>query len=545
MKQKMIQLFTCAIASILAVPFNGCSVKEGFDVFYEAPEEEVVDPEIEVPIREETDTYYIDSDNGNDSNDGKSEDTAWKSLAKVTGTKLLAGDKVLLKRGCTFNEVFQVNDAVGTIKQQILISTYGSGDKPKIVAPGNSKHGVQLKNCEYITIEELDIKNHGTDAELRDRIGLNVHLDNYGVAHNIEIKGIDVHDLNGRLWKGEGAGVAIRFTVTKEAVVNWFDGILVEGCTVRRCTRNGISFQGNYERDNWVPHKNVIIRENLFEGVPGDGIVVGECDGALVEYNVMRDCPDPWGGEHNAAAGMWPWSSDNTIIQFNEVSGQKATWDGQGFDADYNCVGTIIRYNYSHDNYGGFLLICDDGNAKKSYSAGNKGTKVYGNVSYNDGIRPYKRPKDGKWYTPGIHISGPVEDCEVYNNILYICERDENLPDQDKRFVHANGWAGNPISVTLKSNIFYSEVRESNFETVTTEGVKYTGNWYLGISPAAMGSSLDSNLNAEHKEFMDVLSKDADARKALEAGFLREVKTKTATMITVDKEKIDKFFNNN
>jgi hypothetical protein len=41
------------------------------------------------------------------------------------------------------------------------------------------------------------------------------------------------------------------------------------------------------------------------------------------------------------------------------------------------------------------------------------------------------------------------------------------------------------------------------------------------------------------------MSKNTDARKALEEGFLRVVKTKTATMITVDKDKIDKFFNNN
>lgn len=547
MKKTVIHILACF--TLLPFMVSGCIDDKGYEVDYEAPEDLETpgeeEEEIDVALREKTDTYYLDAQGGNDSNDGKSESTAWKSLSKISGMKLLPGDKVLLKRGCTFNEVFLINESQGSKKQQILISTYGNGDKPKIVAPGNSKHAVQIRNCEYITIENLDIKNHGTDAELYDRIGLNVHLDNYGVAHKIEIKGIDVHDLNGRLWKGEGAGVAIRMTITKEAVLNWFDGLLIEGCTVRNCTRNGISFSGNHTRDNWHPHKNVVIRENLFDGVPGDGIVAGECDGALVEYNVMRNCPDPWGGKHNAAAGMWPWSSDNTVIQFNEVSGHKATWDGQGFDADYNCIGTTIRYNYSHDNYGGFLLICDDGSAKKTYSAGNIGTKIYGNVSYNDGTRPYKRPKDNKWFTPAIHISGPLEDCEVYNNIIYLCKRADNLPEQDKRFVYSNGWSGDPISVEIKSNVFYSEVRESNFEATNTKGIKYTGNWFLGISPAAMGSSLDSNIKAENKEFETIMSKNTDARKALEAGFLREVKTKTATMITVDKNKIDTFFKNN
>ena len=542
----MTACFKAIIGISLALLF-GCSDLVEYEVEYEAPEtvETPEEEDAEIPIREKTDTYYLDAEGGDNSNDGKSPERAWKSLSKVADIKLLPGDQVLLRRGCTFNEIFLIDDSQGSKKQQITVSTYGNGDKPKIVAPGNSKHAVQIRNCEYITIEDLDIKNHGTDPELYNRIGLNIHLDDYGVAHNTVIKGIDVHDVNGRLWKGEGAGVAIRFTINNETIINRFNGILIEGCTIRRCVRNGIGFSGNYVRDYWFPHENVVIRENLIEDVPGDGIIVGSCDGALVEYNVMRDCPDPWGGQHNAAACMWPWSSDNTIIQFNEVSGQKATWDGQGFDVDCNCAGTTIRYNYSHDNYGGFLLICDDGSARETYSDGNKGTKVYGNVSYNDGIRPYKRPKDNKWYTPGIHISGPIEDCKVYNNIIYLCARDEDLPKQDKRFVHANGWAGNPKSVAIKSNIFYSEVNDSHFETVTEEGVKYTGNWYLGISPSAMGSSRDTNIKTENKEFETIMSKNTDARKALEEGFLRVVKTKTATMITVDKDKIDKFFNNN
>ena len=542
----MTACFKAIIGISLALLF-GCSDLVEYEVEYEAPEtvETPEEEDTEIPIREKTDTYYLDAEGGDNSNDGKSPERAWKSLSKVADIKLLPGDQVLLRRGCTFNEIFLIDDSQGSKKQQITVSTYGNGDKPKIVAPGNSKHAVQIRNCEYITIEDLDIKNHGTDPELYNRIGLNIHLDDYGVAHNTVIKGIDVHDVNGRLWKGEGEGVAIRFTINNETIINRFSGILIEGCTIRRCVRNGITFGGNYVRDYWFPHENVVIRENLIEDVPGDGIIVGSCDGALVEYNVMRDCPDPWGGQHNAAGGMWPWSSDNTIIQFNEVSGQKATWDGQGFDADYNCIGTTIRYNYSHDNYGGFLLICDDGSARKTYSAGNKDTKIYGNVSYNDGIRPYKRPKDEKWYSPGIHISGPVEDCEVYNNIIYLCERAADLPKQDKRFIHANGWAGDPLGVDIRNNLFYSKVRESNFETNSISTVKFTGNWYLGISPAAMGSSRDTNIKTENKSFETIMSKNTDARKALEEGFLRVVKTKTATMITVDKDKIDKFFNNN
>ena len=65
----------------------------------------------------------------------------------------------------------------------------------------------------------------------------------------------------------------------------------------------------------------------------------------------------------DAAAGIWPWDCDDTIIQFNEVSGMKGTVDGQGFDSDFLCRRSLFQYNYSHNNDGGFMLICTPGNS--------------------------------------------------------------------------------------------------------------------------------------------------------------------------------------
>ena len=48
-------------------------------------------------------TYYIDAQNGNDSNDGTSESAAWKTFANVDDLTLTEGDQVLLKAGCTWN----------------------------------------------------------------------------------------------------------------------------------------------------------------------------------------------------------------------------------------------------------------------------------------------------------------------------------------------------------------------------------------------------------------------------------------------------------
>ncbi|WP_259300774.1 right-handed parallel beta-helix repeat-containing protein [Phocaeicola plebeius] len=87
-------------------------------------------------------------------------------------------------------------------------------------------------------------------------------------------------------------------------------------------------------------NKHTIVRNNVIERVPGDGIVPIGCDSTLIEYNLMCDSPDIL--PMTEAAGIWPWSCDNTIIQYNEVWGHKAPWDAQGFDSDYNCQNTLI-----------------------------------------------------------------------------------------------------------------------------------------------------------------------------------------------------------
>jgi hypothetical protein len=69
-------------------------------------------------------TYFV-SETGNDDNDGKTPDTAWHSLEKVSNSKLNPGDGVLLRRGDIFR---------GKIiaKPGVTYAAYGHGAKPRI-----------------------------------------------------------------------------------------------------------------------------------------------------------------------------------------------------------------------------------------------------------------------------------------------------------------------------------------------------------------------------------------------------------------------------
>jgi hypothetical protein len=159
------------------------------------------------------------------------------------------------------------------------------------------------------------------------------------------------------------------------------------------------------------------------------------------------------------AAGIWPWSCDNTVVQFNEVSGMKGTRDGQGFDSDYNCRNTLIQYNYSHDNEGGFLLICNNGAERMPHNIGNIGTIVRYNISQNDGARTFQ-------------ISA-VEDTLIHNNVIYVGE------DQDILGVSFHSWAGWAKDTKFCNNIFYvdGKVRHQLGES---RGTVFENNAFFG-----------------------------------------------------------------
>ena len=180
---------------------------------------------------------------------------------------------------------------------------------------------------------------------------------------------------------------------------------------------------------------HVVIRGNDLEDIGGDGIKPFGCDGALVEnnrvYRAGQRCPD-------YSAGIWPWSCDRTIIQYNEVSFFHGTRDGQAFDSDGNCRDTVFQYNYSHDNDGGFLMMCDDGAWGAPESLGNRGTVVRYNISQNDRSRI-------------IHLTGPITGARIYNNVIFL---GKELHQPLFLFTDYHGF---PDGIYVANNIFYVE----------------------------------------------------------------------------------------
>lgn len=90
-------------------------------------------------------SYYV-SNTGDDNNDGRSPETPWKTLKKVSETYLLSGDGVFFKRGDLFR------GAVDT-RPGVTYAAYGTGDKPKF-------YGCEKSLADPALWEEIDKENH-------------------------------------------------------------------------------------------------------------------------------------------------------------------------------------------------------------------------------------------------------------------------------------------------------------------------------------------------------------------------------------------------
>jgi Right handed beta helix region len=381
--------------------------------------------------------YFVDSQSGNDASSGASPDHAWKTLTKVKGTIFHPGDRILFKSGGVWTGQLWPKGS-GTADHPIIIDKYGDGKLPVINGNGEAEDAVLLKNQQYWEVNHLEVTNTGATPGVRR--GVRVMAENYGEMHHIYVRGMEIHDVNGSLQVKENGGIT--YYSAGDSKPSRFVDLRIEDNHIRHVDRSGImGYSTHWVRSKWYPSFGVVIRGNQLDDVGGDGIVNVATDGALVERNVVAHASRR---SQDYNVGIWPWSADNTVIQFNEVYATVGQHDAEGFDSDWNSRNTVIQYNYSHDNEGGFLLICNEGSQKPEDSAGNTGTIVRYNISQNDHHR-------------GIKLSGPVKNTLIYNNTIYVGK------NESVDLVLHTDWTGWASDTYLYNNIFHVEGRARIF----------------------------------------------------------------------------------
>jgi hypothetical protein len=423
-----------------------------------------------LPLSLQATTYYVDSSSGNDTNTGTSAAAAWKTLQKINGSQFQPGDQILLKAGSEWQGQLAPKSS-GSEGAPIIIDRYAEGALPRIDGMGTVEDAVRLYNVQEIEVRNLEITNHGDTVA--DRRGVHIFLDNFGTGKPIVVSGLYIHDVNGanNPNKRDNGGIIYRTNGDKKP--SRFDGLTIERNIVWKVDRSGM-FGESYHTDRarWFPSLHVIIRDNYVDDTGGDSIVPRATDGARIEHNLASNC-NRRAGDYNA--GIWPHSTDNTLLLLNEASFCRTTHDGEGFDSDFNSHNSTYRYNYSHDNEGGFMLICTPGEESHEKNIGNTGTLMQYNISRHDHTRIF-------------NVDGAPGRTTIEQNAFYI------TPGEDIQLLISD-WKGWPTGVTFKQNTFYAEgTLRFGHATVhhpdgkydmapgwgPAKGVLFEGNKYLG-----------------------------------------------------------------
>ncbi|MBQ7822470.1 MAG: S-layer homology domain-containing protein [Clostridia bacterium] len=150
--------------------------------------------------------YYVSSSSGDDSNDGKTPESAWKTIEKVNSVKLKAGDGIFFKRGDKWKE-----NRTLQVYSGISVSAYGEGAKPMIVGTISADSHDDWIETEFADIykykSNIDFDSHdvgtiifdggrawGIQVQRRDN---GIRMDNGTVYNGIETYTIPVKEFVG------------------------------------------------------------------------------------------------------------------------------------------------------------------------------------------------------------------------------------------------------------------------------------------------------------------------------------------------------------
>lgn len=159
-------------------------------------------------------TYYLDC-SGSDSADGKTTGTAWQSLAKADSASLVAGDGLLLKRGCSWSGGLNVKWN-GVSGKPVVIGAYGSGSAP-IITRNNNGSDITVVGS-YTVIQDLNLT---ATAPSKDTTGSRCNGTPYGNIHGVIYEpGASYNVIKNSTISNMYAGVYLRADAHHNSVLN-------------------------------------------------------------------------------------------------------------------------------------------------------------------------------------------------------------------------------------------------------------------------------------------------------------------------------------
>jgi len=425
--------------------------------------------------------HYVDSANGNDSFDGATPASAWRSIARVNATTFVPGDQICFHAGGSWTgELHPLGS--GTAVAPIVIDQYGTGAKPHVAAAAGNLQAFSLVNQSYWEINNLEITNdQGGPGDFR---GMSIRGRDVGVLHHIVVRNSFVHAVTGQVnwiggdtadnappwvtfqtgWDASKRTGGIVFEIdSMNGTPSWFDDVTIENNVIQDTSFGGIIFKQFDGGFGWgvrssandarfTPHTKIAIRNNYISQTGTDfgcnALYVTGSRGVVIEGNVVKDA---------GTSGIEVYNVDDVVIQKNETFGtvRKAGGaDFNGIDSDRASTKTVIQYNYIHDNGDGILLA---------------------QFAFGDSIVRYNLIVNSSRLGINLHSDAAATN-QTYNNLFFA----QGLGSASLIDTSGTALAG---TYAVRNNIL-STTRTADVP-LTGAGVTYSNNLYSGLAAAA------------------------------------------------------------
>jgi hypothetical protein len=377
-----------------------------------------------------------------------------------------AGSRILFATGKSFNGQFAPTGS-GTEDHPIMLTAYNpeSGEifwedvdnKPIINGHGKVNSPFFLYNGQHWEINNLEITNtNGTDEDQGDLRGIYVVGENAGILNNVKIQNCFIHDINGKVEGKRRGGIHVH--VIGDSIKTKFHNLLIENNIVKNVGGVGIgntSSWGSIHSKDYYPWTNFIIRGNRVEHTGRNGIIARVGINQIVEYNVLA-----YNSRYSTGHSVFNFGSIGCVMQYNEAygnTGEPGDIDHGGFDVDYNARGTIVQYNYSHDNN----WFCG---IMRKY---NRDITIRYNISLNERLGAYMY---------GFPWEDNARGIWIYNNTHYF------KAGLNASIFASPGKVRTPSYTYFYNNIFYFEDKGS-WGVEPDETCEFSNNLFFNVEP--------------------------------------------------------------
>ena len=321
--------------------------------------------------------YYLSQD-GNDSNDGHTAATAWKSFDKLSQVTFGPGDHIYLDAHSTWSGVQFQPQGSGAPGNPIVLTKYNDGGdsslRPILNGDGTvadfSKHSylafdawrafypsgtIELFNVDNWEVRGIEVTNYEGQltrgATGRNGIAIiydyleaqgyttlpsgNAALEqafyNAGKLQHVVVDDCYIHDVvgfhpdNGAVGRGgKMSGGINAYGPYDDLQLN---NNIVMYCDVEGIRNDVLAWMGDTTTQFPAYMENVSISNNYIVGVPGDGVVISSANKPILENNYLTDAGYSYHATSNAstaASSGWNASSITSCKQVTEPTGTKA-----------------------------------------------------------------------------------------------------------------------------------------------------------------------------------------------------------------------------